>query len=33
MGFRVVDQRERVGPAGRIGVTVMVLHLDFDGGE
>ena len=31
MGFRVVDQRERIGPGGRAGVTVMELRLDPHG--
>jgi GNAT superfamily N-acetyltransferase len=29
-GFRQVDQRERVGPSGPIGVRVMELRLDID---
>lgn len=32
MGFSVVDQRERVGPSGRIGVTVMEVRLEAKGG-
>jgi GNAT superfamily N-acetyltransferase len=30
MGFRHVDQRERVGPSGPIGVSVMELRLEID---
>jgi GNAT superfamily N-acetyltransferase len=30
MGFRQVDQRERVGPSGPVGVSVMELRLDIE---
>jgi GNAT superfamily N-acetyltransferase len=30
MGFRHVEERDRVGPSGRIAVSVMELRLDID---